>query len=99
MNVLLPLKKKTTDSQFVVSIDERTTYTNLRAVLMNAGSTFYSGGFTPFTPHEINNFLALYILQGLSPSPQIKMKLVPQSVDKINSNDMYSRVFGRNASK
>jgi len=83
----------------VVSIDEWTTYTNLRAVLMNAGSTFYSKGFTPFTPQEIRNYLALYILQGLSPSPQVKMKFVPQSVDKINGNDMCFRVFGRNASK
>ena len=82
-----------------MSIDEWTTYINLRAVLMNAGSTFYSVGFTPFTPHEIRSFLALHILQGLSPSPQIKMKFVPQSVDKISGNDMCSRVFGRNASK
>ena len=81
-----------------MSIDEWTTYTNLRAVLMNAGSTFYSGGLTPFTPHEIHNFLALYILQGLSPSPQTKMKFVPQLVDKTNGHGMCSRIFGRNAS-
>jgi hypothetical protein len=56
------------------------------------------GQFKPFTVIEIRQFLALYILQGLSPSPQIKMKFKPQAADKINGNDMCSQVFGRDAS-
>jgi hypothetical protein len=99
INALLPLQKKAGASPSTVSIDEWTSYTNLRAILMNAGSSIYAGQFKPFTPQEIRRFLALYILQGLSPSPQIKMKFVPQAVDKINGNDMCFRVFGRNASK
>jgi hypothetical protein len=97
--VLLLLKKKTGDSPFTVSIDEWTSYTNLRAILMNASSSIYSGQFTPFTPKEIQTFLALYILQGLSPSPQIKMKFSPHTADPINGSDMCFHVFGPNASK
>jgi hypothetical protein len=66
---------------------------------MNAGSTVYEGQFIPFTPQKIRSFLGLYILQGLSPSPQIKMKFFAQAVDKINGNDMCFRAFGHNASK
>jgi hypothetical protein len=99
INALLPLKKKIGDLPCTVSIDEWTSYTNLRAILMNAGSCIYSGQFKPFTPLEIRSFLALYILQGLSPSPQIKMKFVPQALDPINGSDMCFRVFGRNTSK
>jgi hypothetical protein len=53
INALLPLKKKTGDLPCTVSIDEWTSYTNLRAILMNAGSCIYSGQFKPFTPQEI----------------------------------------------
>jgi hypothetical protein len=98
IDALLPIKRKKGDSPLTVAIEDWTTYTNLKAVLMNAGSTLYQGNFVPFTPLEIQRFLALYILQGLLPSPQIKMKFVPQSVDKINGNDMCYRVFGKNAS-
>jgi hypothetical protein len=47
---------------------------------MNAGSSIYCGQFKPLTPQEIRSFLALYILQGLSPSPHIKMKVVPLTI-------------------
>jgi hypothetical protein len=50
-------------------------------------------------PTEVRNYLALYILQGLSPSPQVKQKFQTQSVDPVNGNDMVVTVFGRNADK
>lgn len=93
INALLPLKKKTGDSPSTVSIDEWTSYTNLWAILMNAGSSIYSGEFKPFTPQELRRFIALYILQGLSPSPQVKMKFAPQAMDKINGSHMCFGVF------
>ncbi len=73
----------------------------MKALLANAGEVIYasSGGFKPFTPTEVRNFLALYILQGLSPSPQVKQKFQPQSVDPVNGNDMVVSMFGRNAEK
>jgi hypothetical protein len=66
---------------------------------MNAGTTFYQGSFKLFRPLEIRRFLALYILQGLSPSPQVKMKFLSQSMDRINGNDICCHVFGPNAVK
>jgi hypothetical protein len=60
---------------------------------MNAGSSIYSGEFKPFTPQELRRFIALYILQGLSPSPQVKMKFAPQAMDKINGSHMCFGLF------
>jgi len=55
--------------------------------------------FQPFTPVEVRQFLALYILQGLSPSPQNKMKFWLHHDDPVNSNDLCAKVFGKNAEK
>jgi hypothetical protein len=99
IDALLPLKKRQGDSTGIVTVEEWATYTNLKAILLNAGSTIYQGTFVPFTPQEIRRFVALYILQGLSPSPQIKMKFLSQSMDPINGSDLCYRVFGLNASK
>ena len=46
-----------------------------KAMLCNAGQ---KGGiypeFIPFSPQEIKSYLGLYVLHGLTPSPQVKMK-------------------------
>jgi len=99
INALLSLKNSQGDSSLTVTIEQWTTYSNLKAILMNAGSTFYTGTFKPFTPQEIQHFLGLYLLSGLSPSPQVKFKFLPQSMDDINGNDMCFHVFGPNAEK
>jgi hypothetical protein len=72
----------------IVTVDDWKEYTNTRAAIKTIGSSFYKGQCKPFTAIEIRQFIALYILQGLSPSPQIKMKFKPQAADKINGNDM-----------
>jgi len=38
-------------------------------------------------------------LQGLCPSPTVKMKFKPQSIDAINGSDLCSSVFNENAEK
>jgi len=83
----------------MVSMEEWETYTNLRALLSNAGSTLYPGDFQHFTPFEIRNYSGLYMLQGLSPSPQVKQKFQPLSVDPINGSDLCFNMFGKNANK
>jgi hypothetical protein len=89
INALLPLQRKPCDRKEMVTIDDWKEYTNTRGAIKAVGSTHYKGKFEPFTAIEIRQFLALYVLQGLSPSPQIKMmKFKPQSIDKINGNDM-----------
>ena len=75
-----------------------TTYTNLQAELMDAGQV---GGlyptFTKFTTEEIEMYIFLYVLQGLSPSPRIEMKFTPQFHDPVNGNDLISSLFGMNS--
>jgi hypothetical protein len=68
---LLPIK---TTEQSSVSICQFTAFANMRAVLMNTGMAQYYKSFKPFTPYEYKQFIALYILQGLCPSPRISMK-------------------------
>ena len=51
----------------------------MKAVQMGVG---VQGGcypsFVPFSYAEIEQFIGLYILQGLNPSPQVEMKFVSQ---------------------
>ena len=55
------------------------TYTNKKAIQMGAG---VQGGcyptFIPFSCQEIEQFIDLYMLQGLNPSPQVEMKFFNQ---------------------
>ncbi len=98
-NALLPLGKKAGDPKEIVAVDDWKEYTNTRAAIKTIGSSNYKGQFKPFTAIEIHQFISLYILQGLSPSPQIKMKFKPQAADKINGNGMCYQDFGRDASR
>jgi hypothetical protein len=43
--------------------------------------------------------LGLYILNGLSPSPQVEMKFRSQSQDPVNGNDLAHKAFGHNAER
>jgi hypothetical protein len=55
--------------------------------------------FTPFSPQEIKGFLGFYVLHGLTPSPQVKMKFKSQLEDLVCGNDVCHSVFGKNAEK
>ncbi len=80
-----------------MSISQWTTFANLRAILLNAGTPQYYPSWQPFTPDEYKRFLALYIYQGLDPSPRISMKFKPQSEDPLQGSDLCSKIFGVNA--
>jgi hypothetical protein len=62
--------------------------------MLNAGQ---QGGiypeFTSFSPKDIKNFLGLYLLNGLNPSPQLKQKFKVQHEDLINGSDLCNQVF------
>ncbi len=100
VEALLQDKRKPTDPRYVVTISEWTTYSNAKAMLSNAGQ---KGGIytelTPFSPQEITSFLGLYVLHGLTPSPQVKMKFKSQLEDPVCSSDICHPVFGKNAKK
>ena len=55
--------------------------------------------FQPFSYLEVEQFIGLYILQGLNPSPKVDSKFHSQVDDPIQGNDLCYRVFGSNASK
>ena len=73
-------------------------YLNVKAVSMGAG---VQGGlypdFKPFSYEDIEKHLALYILQGLNPLPQVEQKFTSQANDPVQGNDLCFRVFGSNA--
>jgi hypothetical protein len=77
-----------------------TTCNNTKALLLNAGQQGYLyPDWTPFSVSEVKKFIGIYIFQGLSLSPQLRIKFKPQSIDLINGNDLCSSVFGANAKK
>ena len=60
--------------------------TNMKAELDFAGNKEFGGflyKFVPFTLREIEQYLAMYMIQGLNPSPQLKLKSKSQSVELI----------------
>ncbi len=100
VEALLQDKRKPTIPRHVVTMAEWTTYSNTKPMLSNAGQ---KGGIcpevTPFSPQEIKSFLGLYVLHGLTPSPQVKMKFKSQLEDPVCGSDVCHAVFGKNAEK
>ena len=77
-------------------------FTNMKAELDFAGQKEFGGlsyKFNPFTPREIEQHLAMYMIQGLNPSPQLKMKSKCQSNEPIQGNDLIFRCIGDNFDK
>ena len=93
---LLPEKRKPTDPWMMVTIADWCSHTNNHALLAKTGihGHIYPKCH-PFTPMEVKQFVALYILQGLSPSLQVKMKFMPHHKDPVNGNDLCYKVFGK----
>ena len=91
----LPLNRKNNTHPKVVTMEDLTTWTNTKAMLCNAG---VGGGmykdFKPFTIAETRAQLAVYLLQGLSPSPQLEMKFLSQDEDPVNGSNLCHKVFG-----
>eukprot|EP00957_Ditylum_brightwellii_P034858 2641371-Ditylum_brightwellii.AAC.1 len=53
--------------------------------------------FTNFTSEEIEKHIDVYILNGLAPSPDIKMKFGQQSNKPLNRNDAIHHALEPNA--
>ena len=50
----------------------------------------------PFTPRETVKHLSLVIIQGLNPSPQLKMKARYQNQEQVQGNDSVASSIGTN---
>ena len=105
VDIFIPFKKNMQTSQGGVggekewlSIELITKWTNTKAIMNGAGDTTYPG-FKQFTREEIHRHIGLYILQGVTPSPQVELKFLSQSHDPIHGNDFVNNAFGCNAVK
>ena len=89
----LPIKNSKRNQIF--SLENCLSWTNTKAMLENAGG---QGGkyhdFEPFSIVEFQRHIGLYLVQALSPSPQVEMKFHSQLEDPVNGNDFIHNSFG-----
>lgn len=80
------------------SISQCAINSNLQATLNNAGpgGTTYPK-FTSFSVDELQKFMGIQIVQGLSPSPRIQMKFKSPNQSPFNGNDLIRTAMGPNA--
>ena len=76
LHAFLPLKNnhRSKNGTSYLSISDLVQWTNLKAMVSNAGTDECYKDFTQFTPKEVKQHLGLYILNGLSPSPNMDLK-------------------------
>ena len=55
--------------------------------------------YIPFTPREIEQYLAMYMIQGLNLALQLKMKSKSQSTESMQRNDVLFSCIGENFEK
>ena len=82
-DIFMP-KKKHPDSK--ISIEEMCMWTNQKGMMEEK--------VLPFKLEELMADIGLYILQGVSPSPRVEMKVSSQSDDPVNDNNLCHCVFG-----
>ena len=72
---MLPIKKK---NGVEFSVEDLLTWTNLRAMMENSGLGGKYSDLFNLTLHELMKHIGLYLLQALSPSPQVDIKKTPR---------------------
>ena len=96
-DLLMPIRRKRQDNSNNVSVEDLTTWTNMKALLCNVGK---GGGsysrFVAFTIPDVAKHLGLYILNEISPTPQVEFKFASQLEDPVNGNDLCHEVFNGN---
>ena len=88
-------RRKNKKREWVNIISDWKNYTNLKASLCHAGVKMYKY-WTDFTTIKIRRFIGLYVLDGVSPSSRLSMKLCIQTEDPVNGNDLCHEIFGTN---
>ena len=79
-----------------MTCDDLTSWLNTKAMMLGAGKR---GGkykdFADFSKSEVMKHLSVYLLHGISPSPQVELKFKNQLEDPVNGSDLCNRVFGK----
>ena len=86
------------------AISNWTKYTSMKASMTNAGEPgetgepghIFTGKYKLLTSDNIRRQLGIYILDGVAPTPQLNLKLKPQSRDRMHRNDFVAKHFGPN---
>ena len=81
------------DARFDAVDESKATYNGA-----GKGGTIYKD-FVDFTVEELMQHLGLYVLNGISPCPQVEMKFKSASVDPTNGSDLCFGSFGANAER
>ena len=76
------------------SMENILSWTNTKAQMQNAGLGGKYPDFKNFSLDELMKHFALYLFQGLSPSPQVEMKFHSSKEDPMNGNDFIFNAFG-----
>ena len=78
------------------AVSNWTTYSNTKAMLNNAGEEghIFEGKYKLFTNKDIIAMLGVYIIDGLAPSPQLTMKMQPQSKQPTHGNNKVASAIG-----
>ncbi len=73
-----------------------TTYSNLKAVMYNAGEMdhIFAGNFESFENADIFKRLGVYLFNGLSPLPQLTQKMQLQKKQPTCGNDDIAEAIG-----
>ena len=89
-DAFLPRMRKVQNNEVAYSMEHSLEWTNARA----SQEAKYRKEFKNFQLEELMQHVGLYLLQALSPSPQVKMKFYSQCDDPVNRSDFVHSSFG-----
>ena len=82
------------ETPYELSSEKLCMWSNFKAALMEMGTKKLYAKFKPFATQEWDQYLYLFFLNGLAPSPQIEMKLYSEEKNPIHSNVFLRRELG-----
>ena len=71
-------------------------YTNTKASIVNAGEPghVFAGKYEAFSVRRSFQMIGVYIIDGLSPTPELARKMQPQSKERTHGNDFIAQHIG-----
>jgi hypothetical protein len=96
MNLEDPAAANVKGDKTKFSVANWTAYSNAKAVMCNSGEpgSIYARKFKPFKNDNISAMLGVYIIDGLTPSPQLMWKMQDQERQPTHGNNRIAAVIG-----